>query len=232
MLLCSNTGNEFRSLSISEPFLHIQRFFNTSVIGFPASLSLPIPLGERPGVRGGMLLCSNTGNEFRSLSIPNLFSYFRTLAASPFLLYAQKKGTKEKRARVLHPTGALRFSFPAWLFRRDIPIPRKRTDIPVGPLWAISACNCDARCNTRDYGVAPITSFDAAEYRNRYRIRPVGAPHGRGASIAGEGSLVDGAPGVVRNGGDPKGKSRSVILFGYFLLDKQEKVPRSLCSER
>jgi hypothetical protein len=31
-------------------------------------------------------------------------------AASHFLLYAQKKVTKEKGTRMLHPTGSLRFS--------------------------------------------------------------------------------------------------------------------------
>ncbi len=48
-----------------------------------------------------------------------------------------------------------------------------------------------------------LTSSDAAEYRNRNRIRPVGAPHGRGASSAGKGLPVDGAPGAVRNAGHP-----------------------------
>ncbi len=64
-----------------------------------------------------------------------------------------------------------------------------------------------------------LTSFDAAEYRSRYRIRPKGAPQGSGASSAGEGSPVDGAPGAVRNGGHPEGASRgarfSFVPFFY-----------------
>ncbi len=57
-----------------------------------------------------------------------------------------------------------------------------------------------------------LISSDAAEYRSRNRIRPVGAPHGRGASIAGEGSPVDGAPGAVRNAGNHEVASRGALF--------------------
>ncbi len=77
-------------------------------------------------------ISNSFGNKFRSLSSCYLFPYTGALAASPFLILAhkiagsnftrkprrgeaqgcaeQKKGTKEKSARALHPTGALRFS--------------------------------------------------------------------------------------------------------------------------
>ena len=60
------------------------------------------------------------------------------------------------------------------------------------------------------------TPFDAAEHRSDFRIRPEGAPQGSGASIAGEGSPVDGAPEIVRSTGNPQGQSSGGFSLATF----------------
>jgi len=77
--------------------------------------------------------------------------------------------------------------------------------------------------------VLPFISSDVAEYRNRPRIRPAGAPQGSGASSVGIRMSPRWSPWSGEERREPRrGKSWSVILFEYFLLDKQEKVLRGL----
>ncbi len=143
------------------------------------------------------------GNQFRSLSALISFSTISASAARYFLLLVQEKVPKEKDTPRPRPAAALRFSslaVPFGLF----PPPTAMLDGAKG----VGGGNpkLPVLFNLQRNRKEPHLPVDAAEHRRDFRIRPRGAPHGRGASSAGEGPPVAGAPEIPRRREPRRGK--------------------------
>ena len=131
-------------------------------------------------------------------------------------MFAQKKGTKEKSARVFRPNGYPALLVSSGALPTGYPYPDGRGPTSLSVPFGLFPLPSAMLGGIHGFGESDRNPFDAAEHRSDLRIRPEGAPHGRGASIAGEESPVDGAPEIVRRAGNPQGQSSGGFSLATF----------------
>lgn len=150
-----------------------------------------------------------------------------------FLLRGQKKVTKEKATRMTRISCAPR-RWPGGRPTAQSMCRRTPRGIPAAPRWAHGQAPCGARAGHHGKKVVStagvvIVLLERAEHRCRPREQPVrGAPRmARAEHRHTEVPLLSPRGQICAQGTSHcEARSWSVILFGFFLLDKQEKETR------